>query len=359
VRQPKRKVVGLRGARRGLGRDIAQLVELKDEQTLVLESEIQRREEVLGKVKMWEQRIQEVTDQLHGYSGDGERNGDEEDTEITGLQNEEQALENQIRDMEDRLAQMRARKKWIGERIREGTNRREARLSSYKGALRQVESEVRDFLSRPPVETSIVMGSEEGFTALPANRRTLSMANEWWNKEIQAFESTKINIAAEREALQEGQKLWAECVAIVTDFEDDLRAQMKSDVSQGTDTLNKQIVKMNKVIESLEEKVEKAEANSWNLLICAVGAELAAFKEGQCLLKGTLEILDSQNVAEMEKEDSFHSIDDGLGGLKDLSLDAPAVTRQNGSSVEDSEDDGPDLAELLVDKSSRLSDGVD
>jgi len=359
VRQPRRKVIGLRGARRGLGRDIGQLIEVKDEQALVLESEIQRRVEVLGKVKMWEERIQEVTEQLHGYAGNGELGGEEEGAAITELQTEERAIENEIREMEDRLVQMRARKKWIGERIREGTNRREARLSSYKGALRQVESEVRDFLKRPPVEASTVMGSEEGFTALPVSRRTLGMASEWWNKEIEALDKRKTDVAAERQALQDGQKLWEECVEIITEFEDDLRAQMKSDSPQGPDMLKKQIVKMTKVVESLEEKVELAMSNRWNLLVCAAGAELAAFKEGQGLLKGTLEMLNGPSGFEVEKEDSFHSTDDGLGGLKDLSLSTPAMNDCKGSSVEDSEDDGPDLAELLVDKGSRLSDGID
>jgi len=116
---------------------------------------------------------------------------------------------------------------------------------------------------------------------------------------------------------------------------------------------------MTKVVESLEEKVELAMSNRWNLLVCAAGAELAAFKEGQGLLKGTLEMLDGPSGFEVEKEDSFHSTDDGLGGLKDLSLSTPAMNDCKGSSVEDSEDDGPDLAELLVDKGSRLSDGID
>ncbi|KAH8594731.1 hypothetical protein B0O99DRAFT_624582 [Bisporella sp. PMI_857] len=361
VRQPRKKAIGLKAARRGLGRDMGELIRVKDEESGVLEKEIERREEVLGKVKLWEERIEEMRAQLNNYAEIGKQSRTQEDLETAELQAEEKAVEHEIREMEDRLAQMKARKKWLGERIKEGVNRREARLSSYKGALKEVESEIKEFLKRPPLETSVVMRDEESFTALPANRRTLGMANEWWTREIEGLEKRKAEAFGEKEALKEGQKIWEETVEIVTEFEDDLRAQVKLNTIHGLDMLKGQIAEMAKVVGALEEKLNLAEKKAWNLLICAIGAELAAFREGQEILKGTLETLNAQHESDLEREETFHSMDDGFGSLKDSGPKTPNVQvtgqkagngKQKSTLVEDSEDDGPDLATLLVEKTS-------
>jgi len=228
--------------------------------------------------------------------------------------------------------------------MKESLNRREARLSGYKGALREAESEVKEFLRRPPIEKSVVMGSEKGFTALPLNRRTLGMASEWWNKEINNLEIRKEEVDGEREALEEGLSAWRLCVDDISDFEDDLRRQMKSNASPGSDILKGQIEKMAQIIGFLEEKMHLAESKRWNLLICAVGAELAAFREGQEILKGALDMVESQNGLEQSREDTFYSTDDGTGQLKDsklVTLNGRDEEQKGSSSLDDSEDDGP------------------
>jgi hypothetical protein len=353
VRQPKRRVVGLRGARRGLLCDMGELVAVKAEETNVLNSDISRREEILGRVNTWEKRIEGVRSQLSGYSGpggsdsgDGEGGG-EEAMELAELRTEERAVENEIREMEDRLAQMRARKRWLGERINEGVNRREARLSSYRGALREVESEVKEFLARPPIPVSVVMNGQEGFTTLPAHRRTLEMAKDWWNKEISHLQTRKAAVEKEKSALEEGVQMWEDSIQVVTEFEDDLRLQMASDEVQDAEMLRNQISKMRTVIEKLEETLKVAEDRGWNLLICAVGAELEAFKEGYNILKSALETFESTNG---QRNDMG-----GVDGVDDRNASTNGLEELNGelersSEREDSEDDGPDLAELLVDR---------
>jgi DNA repair exonuclease SbcCD ATPase subunit len=353
VRQPKRRVVGLRGARRGLLRDMGGLVAVKAEETNVLNSDISRREEALGRVNTWEKRIEGVRSQLSGYngpggsdSGEGEGGG-EEAMELAELRTEERAVENEIREMEDRLAQMRARKRWLGERINEGVNRREARLSSYRGALREVESEVKEFLARPPIPVSVVMNGQEGFTTLLAHRRTLEMAKDWWNKEISHLQTRKAAVEKEKSALEKGVQMWEDSIQVVTEFEDDLRLQMASDEVQDAEMLRNQISKMRTVIEKLEETWKVAEDRGWNLLICAVGAELEAFKEGYSILKGALGTFESTNG---QRNDI-----NGVDGVDDRNASTNGLEELNGelersSEREDSEDDGPDLAELLVDR---------
>jgi hypothetical protein len=246
---------------------------------------------------------------------------------------------------------MKARKRWLGERINEGVNRREARLSSYRGALREVESEVKEFLARPPIPVSVVMNDQEGFTALPAHRRTLEMAKDWWNKEISHLETRKAVVEKEKSALEEGVQIWEDSIQVVTEFEDDLRLQMGRNQVQDAEMLRKQISKMRTVIEKLEETLRVAEDKAWNLLICAVGAELEAFKEGYSILKGALETFQSAN-GQRDEMDGGDDRNASTNGLEELNREQ---VRTESSEREDSEDDGPNLAELLVDGRSRRS----
>lgn len=356
VRQPKKKVMSLRGARRGLLRDMEMLAGVKEEESRVLGEEMKRRERVLERVKAWEERMQAVQGELEAYSGSGEdgRAG-EEYTEVTALQKQERTIDHEIRELEDRLMQLRARKNWLGERIREGVNRREARLSSYKGALREVESEVKEFLRRPPVDRSLVMGTQEGFTALPPSRRTLGMAKEWWTRELTTLSTRQTAADAEKTALHEGAELWTSTIDIVTAFEEDLRRQMASTTAPDAQGLHEQVGKMGDVIAKLESNLHVAESKHWNLLVCAVGAELEAFKEGEGILRGALGMDESP-------EETFYSTDDG--GRRSLEVtteglnaggsgsgNGSALRRESSREESTSEDEGPNLAELMVDRS--------
>lgn len=347
VRQPKRKPLGLRGARRGLLRDMGDLAEIKTEQLGILDAEIESREDALRMVNRWEERMDIARAELSGYSedgggGGGEERGGDEGREIAELRAEEKAADSEIREMEDRLAQMKARKTWLGERINEGLNKREARLSSYRGALKEIESEAQQFLKRPPIPVSVVMGDEEGFMSLPAHRRTLGMASEWWKKEVSQLQNRQASVEKERSALDEGAKLWEESMDIVMNFEENLRKQVKSSQPQDVEMLRTQTKNMEEVITRLEANARMAENKHWNLLICAIGAELEAFKEGRRILKGALDMAGGSHGQEMECHDGSNNSDTGeLNG----SLRKP-------ETAEDSEDDGPNLAELLVDHGS-------
>ncbi|KAH6664707.1 hypothetical protein B0J14DRAFT_607549 [Halenospora varia] len=313
VRQPKRKKIGLRGARRGLLGDMGELVLVKAEEISILEGEMLQRESVLLQVKNWEERIEGARERLSGYSATGVQNegGGEAAMELAELQTEERAVENEIREVEDRLAQMKARRGWLRERIREGINRQEAMLSGYRGALREAENEVKQFLKRPPIPVSVVMGEEEGFMALPVGRRTLGMAGEWWSKELSQLELRKKETENEKMALEEGAKLWKESIKIVNDFEDDLRKQMASGQNHGPEMLEKQIGKMRAVIDKLSQTAKTAEEKKWNLLICAVGAELEAFKEGEAILRRALGMVSpshaDNNSHEADSHESEHN----------------------------------------------------
>ena len=355
VRQPKSKPISLRGARKGLLRDIGHLAAIKGEEIGVLTGDIERRERVLGQVRVWEQRIESVRAELEDYASGSHSRRSEESLEVENLKQEETAVDAEIRELEERLSQMRARKKWLGEKIREGTNKREARLSSYRGALRQVEGEVREFLKRPPVGMSSVMEGEEGFLALPSHRRTLGMASEWWGKEARELEKRRQEVEKEKGALEEGQQVWEGSIGLVTQFEEELMREMSEGDGQDEGMLRRQVGRMGEVIQKLEQNVKLAEQQGWNLLICAIGAELAAFKEGEGILRAALETSERGQASQeyhdaWDHEEVADEVNHGIAshGVGDLGEEQEDKHRQS-LDREDSEDDGPNLAELLID----------
>jgi hypothetical protein len=357
VRQPKKKPLSLRGARKALLKDMRTLANVKVEESSILRDEIARREEVLSRVREWEGRITSVQKELSGAASG------EEDTSLSLLTDEERKVDTEIRDLEERLLQLRARKRWLGERIRENENRREARLSSYRGALKDVEREVKIFLDRPGIERSIAMASseEEHFTALPPKRRTLGMAKEWFIKEKKELGARLENSKLEKNALLEGAEIWAQSMELVMRFEDELRLQMQGQL--GEEKLRETVSRMGGIVSKLEKSLETAEKKGWNLLVAAIGAEVEAFREGETMLRSVLGVTDEaaetpkvkssgtwEEDREEEREESFHSTEDGLEVVVE-GLNGGTLQRLD--SREESEDDGPPAEFMVEDKGSQ------
>ena len=361
VRQPKKKPLSLRGARKALLKDMRTLANVKAEESSILRDEIARREEVLSKFREWEGRITSVQKELSGAASG------EEDASLSLLKDEERKVDTEIRDLEERLLQLRARKRWLGERIRENENRREARLSSYRGALKDVEREVKIFLDRPGIERSIVMANseEEHFTALPPKRRTLGMAKDWFIKEKKELGARLEDSKLEKNALLEGAEIWAQSMELVMRFEDELRVQMQGQL--GEEKLRETVSRMGGIVSKLEKSLEIAEKKGWNLLVAAIGAEVEAFREGKTMLRSVLGAADEaaetpkvkssrtwEEDREEEREESFHSTEDGLEVVVE-GLNSGTLQRLD--SREESEDDGPPAEFMVEDKGSQQEDG--
>lgn len=389
VRQPKSKRLGLRGARRGLLREMGELADVKAEEGTLLEREIARRRQLLRKIETWEKRITTAKQQLSSAPSATNSTSAEDERGIADLQQEEANIDAEIQELQDRLATLQARKSWVSERIKERVNKREARLSSYRGVLREAEAEVKSFLLHPPATASSIVGEQETFASLPPGRRTLGLAKECWGKEHDILSSRLISVAKEHAALEEGVVLWGECVATISTFETELRAKMSSgrEVTEGD--LRAQISRMGEVIKDLELVRARAEGEGWNLLLVAVGAEVEAFHMGRGILRDALGISDEEGQAgnaavtaqvDDKRDGSEHvhksavidkqrdgaaadGVDDRgneddqlvLNSLED-ELGLPrhegkshTVGKVDTSEDDDDEDDGPNLDELLVD----------
>lgn len=308
VRQPRAKPIGLRAARAGLGRTMSLLADLKAEEDAKLEAALASRKSAMVRARKMSTRRKGLADELRALELDDE---DPLAQELRGLQGEHEDVCAQISELEERLALLRTRRGRLEDDLATLTNRRDAGLSGYHGALREVDAQIAALLRRPPVlplDVAALAAASGGavpddaspggleFLRLRPERRTIGMATDWWTKEVEILERRKSAVDRERQALEEGVEVWRQAVKLVSDFEAGLRKHMTADdkkVDDGAepDTLDPfslQLKKMQAVIAGLEDLLQTAERKSWNLLICAIGAELEAFREAFTMLREAL-----------------------------------------------------------------------
>ncbi|KAL0468206.1 hypothetical protein QR685DRAFT_334025 [Neurospora intermedia] len=329
VRQPRQKPLNLRGARAALARTMALAADLKIEEEANLDSALFLRKKALSELRKLSTQRDAIVGELRTLEGD-----DEEPLarELRELDEEYTNVRAEIAELEERLVGLRKRKRWLDGRRLDVRNRREAGLSGYKGALKEVDDKLEDMLIKPRVlpldiEAVIGPGKNEGnleveqqalvgleFMRLRPERRTADMAKDWWESEIALLERRKEEVNKERSALEEGAEVWREVVRLVTAYEEDLRKEIAkasrvepggfiSDGGKGKGKgkaiaddqaasplvfYTSQLDKIMKVMGALDEKFNLAEEHGWRLLLCAIGAELEAFKQAKEMIQDML-----------------------------------------------------------------------
>ena len=311
VRQPARRKVGLRGARRGIARAISELADLKSQEAQVLEDEVSQRDEVLYTVKAFEKKSAGLQGQI--------RNIESEDTsrQVNELKGEEKALDNEIHELETRLFEMKSRQRHLLREIDSLNNNVQSKLSSYKSALELAEKDIKEFLSRPPLQsTTNRKATAAGIWSLPRDRRTLEMAKEHYTDEHHALHSRLSAVEAEKTALEDGSLVWEEVMQEVNAVEKLLREEMQriqtpdplletnSDQQPAAEGMKKILQTMAKARARIENKLEVAETKNWRLLVCCIGAELEAMVEGQGVLEKALEASSGVHRVDLGKEKS-------------------------------------------------------
>ncbi|KAK2055165.1 hypothetical protein LY76DRAFT_578654 [Colletotrichum caudatum] len=379
VRQPKSSgPQGLRAARNGLRRVLAALTDLKAEENEYIESSLSQREKALAYLGKLDARRTSISAELQSLADDEE---EPLAKELRGLGEQHESLGQEIRQLEEKLVGMRNRQRWLERKMEDVRNRREAGLSGYRGALKEVEGEVASLLRRPPIEpldlevvealTRSAPGSASdtqdppegaGFFRMIPARRTLAMAKDWWESETDFLLKRKMQVAKDRDALDQGTELWQETIKLVTSFEADLRQSLSASGSAtvkgkqpqraGHEGVEALLPKMGKVILELEEYVRTAERNSWNLLICAIGAELEAFREAESLLRASLP--QSQAAPRLADVEEPWPNDDGVPPHRSTQL-GPGETCAAGSHHEESDNEVP--PDLLMSRLEEHDDG--
>ncbi|KAI5458217.1 hypothetical protein BGZ63DRAFT_60230 [Mariannaea sp. PMI_226] len=363
VRQPAvKKPPGLKSARVGLRKSMAALLELKAEENAHLDTALTQRRDALSYLDAVVARKDKIYAELHALEEDEQ---EPLGLELRELGTEYESLTDEIRLLEEKLVGMRNRRRWVKDRMEDVKNRRESGLSGYRAAGRDTDAEIRDLLRHPPIIPldldALQQSSDRGsgkeieppggldFLKMRPERRTAQMAKLWWEGEIALLERHKEQITEDSEALAEGSKVWLEVTKLVADFESTLRGLVKStkqldsqsEDSSSQDMILGQLTTMDSVVGELEKRLHLAEEKGWNLLICAIGAELEAFMEAQSLLKATLGIDDESPLL----DESSHST------VRESQQDKAPHSPEERNDHDESDNEVP--ADLLI---SRLED---
>ncbi|KAL2417773.1 hypothetical protein ABEF95_010241 [Exophiala dermatitidis] len=338
IQQPKSRKISLQGARRGLTKSIVEFAHLKEWELSLIDQEVAARQVALRQAsdlanqrKLLEEGIEKIN------SSDG--------AAAAGLRSEAHKVEEEIYQLEARLTELKARHRQLVNRAREIENSRDSELSSYTESLRLNDEKVRSFLRQPPMGQSLSIAREPGMYALKPDRRTLRMAEDQWTSEVETLNLRKSNVEKEMRALEEGSRLWKSVVHRVVAFEKALRAQMKdlsqsqlgsfgggddSITSNGTSaedaSLHAVLSELSALIAFLEEALAEAETHDWKLLICSIGAELAACQQARDELLQTMGVED-RNFEESSTKDALVQQHD-YETQGDLLSDGPVGTNQ-------------------------------
>jgi hypothetical protein len=375
VRQPPRKKIGLRAARKGILRSMNDLLRLREEEKRVVDLRMQERRAAIKDVDTFTGKRQGLEKTISDMQND--RNGKRTEE----LRQEARSLEHEIEETELKLTEMKARHRQLVREISRTENAVEAKLSSYKASLSMLESEVRRYLQHPPLAPlhSDLPEAGSSFYSLNPQRRTLEMVREHWRKEQAELRTRQRGVDLEIGALEEGGPVWQSVVSEVSNFEKRLKEHMHSSImmsrsssepQDGTTVEHEQakriIRDMDDTTHRLEEKLDLAEDKDWKLLVCSIGAELEAFNEAKTMLLRLFHLSEDPDGTSERKPSSDHIptegqqeslITDADGASEELVDEPPADLLRDVSSPashpaatrSEDEDDEPDPAWLLSD----------
>ena len=257
----------------------------------MLEGELSQRVETLDTVQRFETKVAGLKAHIESIEAE------DITRQVEGLKGEEKALDHEIRELEGRLWEMKAKHRHLLQRIEGLDNSVQSKLSSYKSALRLAEKELRKFLERSPIRGNGTT-TTTGLWALPAERRTLQMVREQYAEEHNELKKRFDVVEIERDALEDGSGIWDEVIKEVNGVERLLREEMRemkapsvleSGNRNAVGGMRKILEQIHKARSQIESKLEISEARDWKLLVCCIGAELEAMNEGQIVLQGALE----------------------------------------------------------------------
>lgn len=305
-RQPSSKPIALHEARQGITSIIIELAKVKRQECDSLTNDLKAVEGYVEQIEAWRWRRQHLKERVDSLKGT--RPGSEADA----LQDERRSLQQQIDAMMAAVNELKSQQRIIDRRLSELENAAESKSSSYKTSLSILDSEVESFLHDPPQFSSMVETEVGLLSDLPQSRRTLELAKEYL-KALQVVETRRIDDAGrEAHALESGARIWEEAVDGVTGFEAQLKEAMgnlrgnlgsgkidaASDASDEKGNMRQILVIMQEVLERLETAFQEADKNGWTLLVCSIGAELEAFRQGhEILLQASAMSTDTEPIA--------------------------------------------------------------
>jgi DNA repair exonuclease SbcCD ATPase subunit len=350
------------------------LADLKSDQETSLDESLLERKHALSQLRRLSIKRGSLAEELRA------REEDDFSRQLKELDDEYGKVCDKISAMEEELRKLHQRRQSLEVRIENIGSRREADLSSFRGALKDVDARMSALLSRPPVVPLDVEAyrsdakgkAPEGgaggleFMQMRADRRTAEMAKAWWEGEVGLLEQRKAAVVQERAVLTEGAEVWAAVVELVTGFERDLEKSLSGGGSSAsspdaglslTEKVELMLEKLSGVVAGVEQRLETVEERKWNLLIVAIGAELAACKEGELRLRELIGLPIEE--AKEEGKEALVNVEDDKGGDSDNEVPADLLIGVDSSSPPDEEagSDSEVPPALLAEKEQDEDDG--
>jgi hypothetical protein len=253
----------LSAARNGILTAMSELSSVKSRQAQLYRALGDERTELLATLSTRTSTTQRLRRELRKI----DRSPEAKELELLGVEAREadeemDALRLRLRDLENRRSE-------LGTRIAQLDNVVAAKSCSYKATLESVSARTSTFLK------------ERGQPSPEA-------AVETWSLETEAFTEKEAAAEKEREALDDGMKLWAQAMEAVCAFENAIRRRMGDGLIAGEADKAEVRKELDTVVGGLEKMVDKADKEGWKLLIVAIGAELQAFREAGEVLKRSL-----------------------------------------------------------------------
>lgn len=359
VRQPAAKKIGLRAAREGIFKSIYDLLKLREEERELLGMRDGERKDALIEIDEFSAKrtgLEEAISTIRS-NDDSERS--------SGLKEEARTLEADIRELETKLYEMKAKHRHVLFEISEIENSVESKLSSYQASLSLLESNIRKYLQNPPLQPLSSTTDESTFYSLNPKRRTLDMAREHWTAEQEEVHKRQTEVEPEIQALEAGGGIWKQVITDVTGFEKRLRGDMRCSLQiqsqllkpDGTENTKGDSVKA--IFEDLEATTHRveghldlAEERDWKLLVCCISAELEALREARGMLLDAFNVSEEDTRPPESKEPDHDDHDRRSNSPADpLGVDNPEppedLLRDTGERHDADTDDEPDPAWLL------------
>ncbi|XXH02928.1 hypothetical protein Hte_009318 [Hypoxylon texense] len=294
VRQPKRRVVSKRQARIGIARTVTMLADLKNEEDAYIATALAERKAALSKLRNLSSKRKSIVTEMKAFEEDHEL---PIKTEIAQMEHQHRAVCSSIDEFEEKLRVLKRTKVDLERKLEQARSTRDSSLSGYKGALKQCDQGVSELMKYPGIQVlEIEQLKEQGgedvatllakhmsgfqFLSLRPERRTMEMAKDWWEGEVAVLEQRKVVVDKERTALEEGSEIWHQVVALLADFEGRLEVVIRQgdpESGEPATVLRDQYKALKKALGELQKLHDYVEAQGWNLLIVAIGAELAHF----------------------------------------------------------------------------------
>ncbi|KAI0874282.1 hypothetical protein GGS24DRAFT_459857 [Hypoxylon argillaceum] len=316
VRQPKKRQLSKKEARLGIARCMSLLSDLKNEEEAYIATALAERKAALSRLRNLSTKRSSIVAEMKAIESDSDQ---PLKNEIRKMEHQHRTVCADIQKLEERLHGLKRTKTKLESKIAEARSARDSELSGYNGALNECDKRIDDIMNYPEVSVLEVEGlmtqdadlqalvgqhiSGFEFLSLRPERRTLSMAKDWWEGEVEVLELRKVAVDKERAALDEGTQLWQNMLGRLEEHDRLLKStfdamskyastqQPTSDFTNLGEALKGQYAKCTETARELEELYEYVEAQGWKLLVTALGAEINYFQGLKMQLGDTLHVV--------------------------------------------------------------------